>query len=115
MRRWSVVILLALAGCGEEKPPAAAEVPVPEKKAETPALPGGEDAEAATEILVKDPTYGERRRRDDYERDEKRPRARCGEFASSRPRRASRRRPRKPRSTSRSPARATASWSTTAT
>ncbi len=70
--------LLAMAlvsGCGEDpKPPAAPEPPPPPgKKAEAPKLPGEEELDAATEVLVKDPTYADRRRRDDYVQDEKMP------------------------------------------
>lgn len=71
--RW-LLVLLFVAGCGEDKPAAVPEPPKPaEKKPEAPKLPEGEDLDGATEVLVKDPTYAERRKRDDYVQDEKLP------------------------------------------
>ncbi len=71
-RPWLLALLLT-AGCGGEEKPPAAPPPPAEKKPETPKLPDEEELDAATEVLVKDPTYAERRKRDDYAHDEKMP------------------------------------------
>lgn len=65
---------LLTTGCGEDKTPPVVEAPKPaEKKAETPKLPGEDEADAATEVLVKDETYAATRKKDDYVQDEKKP------------------------------------------
>ncbi len=73
-RRWLLLPILLAAGCGEGKQAPVPEPPKPaEARPEAPKLPDGEEADGATEILVKDPTYAEQRRRDDYVQDEKLP------------------------------------------
>lgn len=77
VERSLAALLVFVCSCGEGRKPAAPEAAIPargeEKKSQAPKLPGEEELDAATEILVKDPTYGERRRRDDYVQDEKIP------------------------------------------
>lgn len=74
MRHIPLVLCMVLFSCGEDKPAPVVEPPkAPEKKAEAPKLPGEEEADAATEVLVKDETYARERRKDDYVQDEKKP------------------------------------------
>src|SRR5262245_49718047 len=59
-------------GCGEDKKPPVVEAPKPpEKKPDAPKLPGEDEADASTEVLVKDETYAASRKRDEYVQDEK--------------------------------------------
>jgi len=71
--RWLPAGLVILLGCGEDRQVPQRESKAEERKAETPKLPGEEELDAATEVLVKDATYAERRRRDEYVQDEKMP------------------------------------------